>query len=147
MDPIWKELGTQELDGYLKLLGDLDHQHCLSHQEADDMLKRMTKYPYYKIFCLVQGEELLATYSLIIFENFGHGGMKIAIVENVVVVERARHRGIGTEMMNDAMRRARTEGCYKLMLSSDLKRKGAHAFYDRLGFERHGISFRTGLIK
>ena len=39
----------------------------------------------------------------------------------------------------------REKGCYKLMLSSNLKRARAHAFYDSLGFERHGHSFRTEL--
>ena len=40
----------------------------------------------------------------------------------------------------DACRRA---GCYKLALSSNLKRADAHRFYDSLGFERHGFSFVT----
>ena len=35
----------------------------------------------------------------------------------------------------------RAAGCYKLTLSSNIARQGAHAFYDSLGFERHGYSF------
>jgi GNAT superfamily N-acetyltransferase len=44
------------------------------------------------------------------------------------------------EHARDACRRA---GCYKLALSSNLKRADAHRFYDSLGFERHGFSFVT----
>jgi GNAT superfamily N-acetyltransferase len=44
-------------------------------------------------------------------------------------------------MMNHAMALAHEAGCYKLALSSNLKRTRAHAFYDSLGFERHGVSF------
>lgn len=141
----WKELDTEDLEAYLDLLGDLDSQNRLSHQEACSLLNRISVYPYFKIFCLFEHTNLLATYTLIIFDNFGHGGKRIAIVENVVVAEDARHRGIGRKMMHDAMQRAQDQGCYKLMLSSDIKRTGAHAFYESLGFERHGISFRAGM--
>lgn len=40
---------------------------------------------------------------------------------------------------------AAESGCYKLALSSNLKREKAHAFYDALDFERHGYSFRMAL--
>jgi GNAT superfamily N-acetyltransferase len=50
-------------------------------------------------------------------------------------------RGVGAAMMRAAMDLARDKGCYKLVLSSNAKRVRAHAFYERLGFTRHGISF------
>jgi hypothetical protein len=39
------------------------------------------------------------------------------------------------------MDRAAAAGCYKLALSSNERREAAHAFYDSLGFQRHGFSF------
>ena len=47
-------------------------------------------------------------------------------------------------MMRFALDRCRAKGCYKLALSSNAKRERAHAFYESLGFERHGYSFRVG---
>jgi GNAT superfamily N-acetyltransferase len=44
-------------------------------------------------------------------------------------------------MMEHARALAREAGCYKLALSSNQKRVEAHAFYERIGFERHGFSF------
>jgi hypothetical protein len=41
----------------------------------------------------------------------------------------------------------RTKGCYKLTLASNAKRKRAHAFYESLGFQRHGLSFRVGFTQ
>jgi GNAT superfamily N-acetyltransferase len=78
-------------------------------------------------------------------ENLAHMGAPSALVENVVVDERCRSQGIGAAMMHFAMDEARRAGCYKLALSSNLVRERAHAFYDRLGFERHGYSFRVML--
>ena len=55
-------------------------------------------------------------------------------------------RGIGQAMMRFRHRaRAADKGCYKLVLSSNAKRERAHAFYESLGFERHGYSFRVDL--
>jgi hypothetical protein len=43
--------------------------------------------------------------------------------------------------MEHAMNACREFGCYKLTLSSNLKRERAHRFYEGLEFERHGYSF------
>ena len=44
-------------------------------------------------------------------------------------------------MMEHARGECRIAGCYKLALSSNERRRDAHAFYETLGFERHGVSF------
>lgn len=48
-------------------------------------------------------------------------------------------------MMEHAIDIATLKGCYKAVLSSNLKRGRAHAFYEALGFERHGYSYRMNL--
>jgi GNAT superfamily N-acetyltransferase len=48
-------------------------------------------------------------------------------------------------MMMHAMDLARQAGCYKLALSSNQKRQRAHAFYESIGFEKHGYSFQINL--
>lgn len=40
---------------------------------------------------------------------------------------------------------ARGKGCYKLVLSSNRKRRAALAVYESLGFEKHGYSYRLWL--
>ena len=70
----------------------------------------------------------------------------MAIVEHVAVAVRAQGQGIGASMMRHAMTLSRTHGCYKLALSSNVKRERAHAFYDGLGFTRHGFSFVVDFV-
>jgi GNAT superfamily N-acetyltransferase len=48
-------------------------------------------------------------------------------------------------MMEYALQLCSKKRCYKAALSSNLKRKKAHAFYESLGFERHGYSYRVNL--
>ena len=74
-------------------------------------------------------------------DNLGHRGTPSAIVEDVVVDATRQGGGIGRQMMHYALERSREAGCYKLVLSSNLKREAAHRFYDSLGFKRHGYSF------
>lgn len=46
-------------------------------------------------------------------------------------------------MMHHALQVAAEKRCYKAVLSSNLKRERAQAFYEALGFDRHGYSFRV----
>lgn len=84
---------------------------------------------------------MVGTYALLIMHNLAHRGAPSAIVEDVVVAQDQQGRGIGRRMMAHAMQQAREAGCYKLALSSSARRKGAHAFYESLGFAQHGLSF------
>jgi len=43
--------------------------------------------------------------------------------------------------MQHAMQLAKQAGCYKIVLSSNLRRAGAHEFYEVLGFQKHGYSY------
>jgi GNAT superfamily N-acetyltransferase len=74
-------------------------------------------------------------------ENIGHMGSPSAIVESVAVAPDAQGMGVGKALMAHALAIAAANNCYKLALSSNIRRTSAHAFYDRLGFQRHGVSF------
>jgi GNAT superfamily N-acetyltransferase len=88
---------------------------------------------------------VLGTLTLFVLPLLAHGGAPEALVESVVVHPEAQGRGVGRAMMQHAMQIAAEHGCYKLALTSNVRREGAHAFYDRLGFERHGVSFVVAL--
>lgn len=83
----------------------------------------------------------VGTLTLFVLPMLAHRGTPAALVESVAVDPRVQGQGIGRALMDEAMARARAAGCYKLALSSNNKRNEAHAFYERLGFQRHGVSF------
>jgi GNAT superfamily N-acetyltransferase len=68
-------------------------------------------------------------------------GAPSGVLEDAVVHRDWRGKGVGKQMVRFAMDRCREGGCYKLALSSNIKRESAHRFYDGLGFQRHGYSF------
>lgn len=119
----------------------LDGGHPLPLAAARDILARMGRYPSYRLWVIERNGEVVGTYALVLMDNIAHSGRPLAVVEQVGVDKRMQGQGIGTHMMHHAMDLARAAGCYKLMLSSHVARPDAHAFYDKLGFERHGYGF------
>ncbi|MDU9397934.1 GNAT family N-acetyltransferase [Pseudomonas sp. zfem003] len=89
--------------------------------------------------------QLLGTCTVILVEHLAHNFARSAIVEDVVVDAEARGLGVGKALMEKAAERGRALGCYKLVLSSGLGREAAHAFYESLGYRRHGVSFYLDL--
>jgi GNAT superfamily N-acetyltransferase len=88
---------------------------------------------------------VVAALTLLILPTVAHSGTPSAVVEDVAVHPLMQRSGLGRRMVQRAMAIAREAGCYKLALSSHNDREGAHAFYERLGFERQGVSFGVTL--
>jgi GNAT superfamily N-acetyltransferase len=122
-----------------------DDGRVLSIEQARSIFARIKSYPDYKVYVAMLGGSIIGTFALLIMDNLAHMGTPSGVVEDVVVQRDWRGKGVGKQMVRFAMDRCRERGCYKLALSSDLKREAAHQFYDGLGFQRHGYSFVAGL--
>lgn len=124
---------------------DLDRE-TLPLDQAQALFDRIQSYPDYDLMvaCTPEGG-IVGTYLPLIMDKLGHLGAPAAVIDDVVVAPDRQGQGIGTAMMRDAVARARTRGCYKLMLSSNLSRERAHRFYEKLGFTQHGLSFEVAV--
>ena len=107
--------------------------------------ERMQRHPDYRVWLALLDGEIVGTFALAIMDNLGHRCAPSALVEDVAVHRACQGRGVGRQMIGHAIGQARSKGCYKLALSSNAVRTGAHAFYERLGFQPHGISFVVNL--
>ena len=137
----------EDIPGVLRLYAqpDLDNGKILPLSEAERRFERMTDYPDYKIHVAFSDTQLVGTFALLIMDNLAHMGAPSAVIEDVAVDPEWQGRGVGKQMMKYALRICGEKGCYKAVLSSNLKREGAHAFYESLGFEQHGYSYRVGI--
>jgi GNAT superfamily N-acetyltransferase len=124
---------------------DIDDGNVLPVDQAVGLFERFGRYPDYTLYVAEQDHEIVGSFALLVMDNLGHLGSPSGIVEDVVVAPARQGNGIGQAMMRFALERCREKGCYKLMLSSNAKRARAHAFYESLGYERHGYSFRVDL--
>lgn len=139
-----REASKEDLPEVLHLYAqpDFDNGKVLSLSEAERVFERITHYPDYKIHVAHTEEgQVVGTFALLIMDNLGHIGARSAIIEDLAVDPGWQGRGIGKTLMKHALQLCGEKGCYKAVLSSNLKRERAHAFYESLGFKRHGYSY------
>jgi GNAT superfamily N-acetyltransferase len=143
MQVLVREATEADLPAVLRIYAQpgLDESEVLSVDEARVHYRRFRLYPNYRLFVALLDGEVVGTFALLIMDNLAHRAAPSGVVEDVAVREDLQGRGIGREMMAAARERCREAGCYKMALSSNLRREAAHAFYESLGFERHGYSF------
>jgi ribosomal protein S18 acetylase RimI-like enzyme len=115
--------------------------------EAKAHFAKLKQYPSFRVFVGLVDEAVVGTYALLLMDNMAKRSRRAGVVENVAVHPLHQGRGVGRAMMQHALEQCRQADCYKLTLSSNLKREDAHRFYDALGFERHGYSFRIEISK
>lgn len=154
MSWLMREAAEDDLPAVLGLYAQpaVDNGQVLTFDEAKCLMGQFRLYPSYRLWVACEAaadatgrDEVVGSYALLIMHNLAHQGTPSAIVEDVVVCAERQGQGIGQQMMQHAQEQARVAGCYKLVLSSNQKRERAHAFYESLGFQRHGISFVIGI--
>jgi len=138
-----REATAHDLPGILELYAqpDMDNGKVLSIEQAEAIFRRMTSYPNYKVYVAMLEGTIVGTFALAIMDNLAHMGSPSGLIEDVVVKSAYQGKGIGKQMMRYAIDCCRKHGCYKAVLSSNLKREKAHKFYESLGFRIHGYSF------
>jgi len=65
----------------------------------------------------------------------------IAHIDEIIIDQTQRGRGIGTQLITKAIKIASKAGCSRVELDSTFHRKQAHIFYDRLRFENRAYLF------
>ena len=81
------------------------------------------------------GGRLVGMLQLITFRHLQHRGGRCAEIESMHVAADERARGIGGQLIDYAVARARDLGCYRIQLTSNAARDGAHRFYESHEFE------------
>ena len=123
-----------------KLL-DLEPEPELPIDQAQARFRELALRPGHAIFVAEFERQIVGTFALIFIGGLSHGARDSCIVEDVCVVPEMQGSGVGKQMMGFAMAQCAAVECYKLVLSSHVKRGAAHRFYESLGFRRHGHSF------
>jgi GNAT superfamily N-acetyltransferase len=140
-----RDASEEDLPAVLRILAEsgIDGGESFTLEEAREHLARIRQRTGFRLLVATVAGEVVGTYALLIMEKLGKRGTPAGVVEDVAVSPSRQGQGIGRAMMEHAREECRRAGCYKLALSSNLRRTDAHRFYDSLGFERHGFSFVT----
>ncbi|MGE5614204.1 MAG: GNAT family N-acetyltransferase [Bacillota bacterium] len=148
MDIIIRKAEKKDLPSILLLYSqpDMDNGEVLDIKAAENIFEKMGQYPDYSVYVAELNGNIVGTFALAIMDNLAHMGAPSGLIEDVVVLDSLQGKGIGKCMMNYAIGICRDKGCYKVSLSSNLKRERAHRFYEGIGFKKHGYSFCMELL-
>ena len=97
------------------------------HNDPDVSIGLKTAYDPELLLVAVDGSRVVGT---VMGGYDGHRGW----IYSLVVDENERHRGIGTEMIEEVVRRLMARGCLKVNLQVMPDNEGVVRFYQELGF-------------
>lgn len=141
-----REAVAGDLDGLIEVLSQLadGRSTALPADRAASrrVLELILSDPSRHLLVAVSGERVLGTVDVAIMQNLTHRGTPRAIVENVVVADDARRRGVAAALMRRAIEIARSAGCSRVQLMSGRQRTEAHAFYRSIGMEPVAEGFK-----
>jgi len=93
------------------------------------------------LWVAVDGARVVGVMQLTIIPSLTYQGRPRALIEGVRVAADMRSAGIGRQMFEGAIERARAAGCTMVQLTTDKARPDALRFYETLGFRpsHHGM--------
>jgi glucosamine-phosphate N-acetyltransferase len=153
---ILRKLEEKDFDNkYLELLSQLTNIHDDNDDNDDniDMIKYKAKLKEIllnkniEIWIIYDDviEQIIGTGTIIIEPKLIHGCSNVGHIEDIVIHNDHRNRGIGKMLLNNLVERALTYKCYKVVLFCDEKNV---EFYEKCSFTRNGINmskyFETG---
>ncbi|MEU8764191.1 GNAT family N-acetyltransferase [Streptomyces sp. NPDC048659] len=101
--------------------------------------------PRNEVLVLADGPLIVGCLQATYIPGLGKGGAERALIEAVRIRADRRGGGLGRELMERAVARARARGCALVQLTSNKERTEAHRFYASLGFARSHDGFKLSL--
>jgi glucosamine-phosphate N-acetyltransferase len=95
--------------------------------------------------CAEDRDEVIGFVSLTVKNNLWQAA-NLGHVDELVVDEKHRGLGLGTQLLKEIVAKAKQRGCVRVELDSAFHRKEAHGFYKRHDFENRGYLFSKRLI-
>jgi ribosomal protein S18 acetylase RimI-like enzyme len=101
--------------------------------------------PNHELIVAEQNGEVIGTLHLMFLPSISFQGGLRAQVESVRVDKRFQGQGIGSQMMEWSMERAKQRGAHVVQLTTHKTRVDAHRFYERLGFKGSHLGMKLSL--
>ncbi len=136
-----REAKSGDFAALLRLLDEMDESMYEGRGHADEadiraLYETILADRDQRLLVAEDGGRLVGSAHVMVLRHVGRSLSRSAVVEGVVVDAAYRRKGVGAVLMRAAAETAREAGCYKLTLTSNLARTGAHRFYSRLGWKR-----------
>ena len=144
---VFRPLDISDYDrGFIRLLSQLTSVGDCSKSDFERLFERLrTRGTQQRTIVYVNPTDgqICATGSLFLECKFTHKGGICGHIEDVVVDETVRGKHLGVRVIEELIKIARAEGCYKVIL--DCSRKNV-PFYERCGFTQKELQMRFDLL-
>ena len=130
-----REATLEDAPKLAPLLGELGYP-----VSASDLLTRMRRLigrDDQKVLVAERDGSPLGVLALHVFPVLAYD-RDLAMIMALVVTQQARGLGVGRALIDRAAAIGKASGASRLMVTTHVRRAGAHAFYERLGFEFTG---------
>ena len=131
----YSELLENELLSLLELYRQLEPNDEIINEITAKNIWKIIKTQNIKYFIAKDNGKIVASCYICIVPNLTRNGRSIGFIENVITDKEYRGKGIGKNIMENAIKYAKDQNCYKAILQSGNKRTDAHKFYEILGFD------------
>ena len=127
----------------MKLMNDFVGEDRYSRHD-NDSYKIVLKSPSNFIYVAEDKEEIVGfiTFSV---RNVVRYPKLIAELDELYVVPEYREKGLGKHLMETVEVKAKELNCYRVYIESGKRFKGAHAFYEAIGYKNYGYHFIKNL--
>ena len=133
-----RKVKQDDLDDILRLLYQLSPKKPDENVSIDRlnsvMLELIKSYNHYMV-TYEDGNKVVGTATLVVLHNLSHGARPYGHIENVVVDEKYRGKGIGKALVDYLVMEAKNRGCYKVLLNCSAKNV---PFYEKCNFKKTG---------
>ncbi|MDM9645285.1 GNAT family N-acetyltransferase [Rhizobium sp. S163] len=123
--------------------GDTQSEDALPDYER--AFETIAASPDQTLFVAELAGEVVGTFQTAVTTTLTGRGTSFMIIEAVQTRSDMRGQGIGARMIEFCIEQARARGLPRVQLISNAKRKDAHRFYERLGFEPSHLGFKMAL--
>ena len=125
-----------DVSAIAELLGELGYPAAAS--EVVTRLNRLIDFPYATILVAEVEGAIAGVVTGHVFPSI-HATAIAAWLTTLVVGAAFQSRGVGRHLAAAVEDWARDAGAVKISVTSGMHRDGAHAFYERIGYERSGV--------
>ncbi|MFM2357641.1 MAG: hypothetical protein RJA61_378 [Candidatus Parcubacteria bacterium] len=128
--------------GFVQTLESLRPIGNLDTEELETIFNHISENKHHHIFVAEEGSNIIGTVTILIEQKFIRQGGRVAHIEDVAVHKDFQGKGIGSKIIEHALAYARTQNCYKAILTCN---EHNTPFYEKLGFKKHETEMRKDL--
>jgi glucosamine-phosphate N-acetyltransferase len=121
---------------YLLLLGELTTVSDMTNEQFYKHIQEINSMGQIIVGIEYESETIVCSGTIIIEPKIIHGGRPAVHIEDIVVLEKWRNKGIAKDLLKQLKEIAISKNCYKIILDCNER---LVSFYEKSGFSKKGI--------